>query len=312
MKVIELEYPWNKELTSGKVILALGFFDGVHLGHQKLIKDAKKIANKRNLPLMVMTFPRHPQELLSNDKKFEYLTTLTEKKIEMTKLGVDYLVLINFTKEFSQLSPQKFVDQVLLKLKANTVVAGFDYTYGPNKKVDNVNNLPEFAQHQFDVKVEPKQTYEGMKISSTHIRQAIKKGDFSLANKLLGRPYTMSGEIVHGYRRGHQLGFPTANLAINHDKVLPKEGVYATRVKIDGRWYEAMTNVGHNDTFNNQELTIEANIFDFDEEVYGKQMTIEWYKFMRGEIKFSGLDALVNQMKQDQKNIKAYFAQNKY
>lgn len=309
MKVIELEYPWDKDLTASKVILAVGFFDGVHLGHQKLIKDAKEIAKQKGLPLMVMTFPRHPQEILSNGKKFEYLTTLSEKETKMAKLGVDYLVLIKFTKEFSQLSPQTFVDQVLLKLKADTVVAGFDYTYGPNKEVDNINHLPEFAQHQFDVKVEPKQTYEGMKISSTHIRQAIKTGDFPLVTKLLGHPYTMSGEIVHGYRRGHQLGFPTANLEIDHNKVLPKEGVYATRVKIDGRWYEAMTNVGHNDTFNNQELTIEANIFDFDKDVYGKQMTIEWHKFMRGEVKFPSLDALIDQMKQDQKNIQEYFAQ---
>ena len=307
VEVITLSYPWDKELTDKKVILALGFFDGVHRGHQQLIKDAKKIAQKKNLPLMVMTFNHHPQELFYKNKKFNYLTTVQEKKAEMEKLGVDYLILIDFTKEFSQLTPQEYVDNVLLKLKADTVVAGFDYTYGPDKVVDNIKNLPKFAQGKFDVKIEPKQTFDDEKISSTKIRQAIKEGNFPLVTKLLGHPYTMTGEIVHGYRRGHQLGFPTANLEINQDKTLPKEGVYATKVKIDDKWYEAMTNVGHNDTFNNKELTIESNLFDFDEEAYGKQMTIEWYKFMRGEVKFDSLDGLIAQMKQDEVDIKNYF-----
>ncbi|MBP2057712.1 riboflavin kinase/FMN adenylyltransferase [Lactobacillus colini] len=309
MKTITLNYPWDKELTDKSVVLAVGFFDGVHRGHQKLINDAKAIALEKNIPLMVMTFNHHPQELFSKNK-ISYITTNEEKALEMEKLGVDYLVIINFTREFSQLSPQEYVDNVLLKLKVDTVVAGFDYTYGPDKSVDNVQNLPKFAKGKFKVKVEPKQTFYGEKIGSTSIRQAIKNGNFPLVKKLLGYPYKISGEIVHGYRRGHQLGFPTANLKINPIKALPKEGVYATRVKIDNKWYEAMTNVGYNDTFDNKELTIEANLFDFSEEAYGKQMTIEWYKFMRGEIKFDSLDGLIDQMKRDEQDIKDYFQDN--
>lgn len=307
MEVITLNYPWDKELTNKKVILALGFFDGVHRGHQQLITDAKKIAQKKNLPLMVMTFNHHPQELFFKNKKFNYLTTIEEKIAKMEKLGVDYLVLIDFTPKFSQLRPQEYVDNVLLRLKPDTVVAGFDYTYGPDKTVENIKNLPKFAGSKFDVKIEPKQTINNEKISSTKIRQAIKDGDFPLVTELLGYPYAMTGKIVHGYHRGHKLGFPTANLEINYNKTLPKEGVYATKVKIDDKWYEAMTNVGYNDTFNNKELTIESNLFDFDREIYGKQMTIEWYKFMRGEVKFDSLTSLIDQMKQDEMDIKKYF-----
>ena len=307
MKIITLDYPITAPITNEKVVLTLGFFDGVHIGHQKLIKDAKLIAEKKNLPLMVMTFDKHPKEIYKNDHKFVYLETEREKEHKMEKLGVDYLVIIKFTKEFSQLSPQDFVDQVVMKLKADTVVGGFDYTYGP-KEIANVKNLPKFAKNRFEIVVEPKQSIDKIKVGSTFIRKVIQRGNVELAAALLGQPYETSGIIVHGFRRGHKIGFPTANLEIEGSKVLPAEGVYATRAKINGKWHDAMTSVGYNETFKtNHGLTIETNIFDFDEEAYGKQLTLAWYKFMRKNEKFSGIEDLSRQLDQDKQNIKQYF-----
>lgn len=307
MKTFFLTYPWNKKITNQGVVLALGFFDGLHLGHQQLIKDAKKIALKKKLPLMVMTFEQHPQVILNPKKSFRYLSTNNEKEKLLEELGVDYLVFLEFTPEFSKLTPEEFIKNVILKLKAQVIVAGFDYTYGSEKTVANMENLPKFAAGRFEVKMEPKQSYANEKISSSRIKKAILEGDFDLANKLLGHPYELSGEIVHGFRRGHELGFPTANLELKDQKLIPKSGVYATRTLIDNKWYDSMTSVGYNDTFENKELTVETHLFGFDEEAYGKQMTIAWYKYMRGNIKFAGIPELKAQLKKDQENIQNYF-----
>lgn len=309
MKTFSLTYPWNKNITNQEVVLALGFFDGLHLGHQKLIRDAKKIALEKKLPLMVMTFKQHPQVTLSPNKKIKYLSTNSEKEKLLNKLGVDYLIFIEFTPQFSKLTPEEFIEKVILNLNAKVVVAGFDYTYGSDKAVANMENLPKFAAGRFEVKMEPKQSYANEKISSSRIKKAILEGNFDLANKLLGHPYELSGKIVHGFRRGHELGFPTANLGLKVQKTIPKPGVYATRTLIDNKWYNSMTSVGYNDTFENKELTIETHLFGFDEEAYGKQMTIAWYKYMRGNIKFAGIPELIAQLKTDQENIQNYFHQ---
>lgn len=156
--------------------------------------------------------------------------------------------------------------------------------------------------------MEPKQAIDKIKVGSTFIRKVIQRGNVELAAALLGQPYETSGIIVHGFRRGHKIGFPTANLEIEGSKVLPAEGVYATRAKINGKWHDAMTSVGYNETFKtNHGLTIETNIFDFDEEAYGKQLTLAWYKFMRKNEKFSGIEDLSRQLDQDKRNIKQYF-----
>lgn len=308
MKVINLSYPFKKELTAGKVVLALGFFDGVHIGHQKLIKEARIIADEKDLPLMVLTFDRHPKEVYAGVKDFEYLNTPEEKAYEMSKIGVDYLVILKFTPEFSQLAPQAFVDEIILGLKADTVVAGFDYSYGP-KDVANMDNLPAFAKGRFDIKVVPKQIFAGEKIGSTEIRRAVKSGNLRLATELLGHPYLTNGKVVHGFRNGHKLGFPTANLELAWPKVLPKIGVYATMTQVGDSWYQSMTSVGYNVTFNDEKkIYIESNIFDFDQDIYGQQITIAWYKYLRGEEKFADMAALSEQLKLDQVASQNYFS----
>lgn len=308
MHIVNLTYPVEEEITASKVVLALGFFDGVHKGHQHLISVAKRIADQKDLPLMVMTFDRHPSEVYANNDKFIYIDNLAEKEEKMAKLGVDYLCVLKFTKNFSQIPAQAFVDHVLVRLKADTVVAGFDYTYGP-KDVANMVNLPKFAKGRFDIVKVPKQTFEGKKIGSTEIRQAITNGNMELVYDLLGNHYVMSGTVAHGKRNGHKLGFPTANLAWHDHKAIPKIGVYATQTWVDGKWYNSMTSVGYNVTIDQErKIYIESNIFDFNENIYDQPIKIKWYKYTRGEIKFDSLAALKTQLEHDQKEIKAYFA----
>lgn len=309
MHIIHLTYPIKDKITASKVILALGFFDGVHRGHQHLIKVAKKIARQKELPLMVMTFDRHPSEVYAGNKGFIYIDNLQEKAAKMTQLGVDYLCVLKFTKELSKVAPQAFVDHVLLPLQADTVVAGFDYTYGP-KDVANMTNLPKFAKGRFAIVKVAKQTFAGKKIGSTEIRQAIAAGKMELAYNLLGHHYVMSGTVGHGLRNGHKIGFPTANLVWQEKKAIPKVGVYATKTWVNGKWYDSMTSVGYNVTVDEErKLYIESNIFDFDQDIYDQPIKIKWYKYTRDEIKFSGLPALKKQLEKDQRQIKAYFAQ---
>ncbi|MCO6530532.1 riboflavin biosynthesis protein RibF [Lactobacillus panisapium] len=308
MHIIHLTYPIGEKLFPTNIILALGFFDGVHLGHQQLIKIAKKKADDKHLPLVVMTFDRHPKEVYQNSQ-VTYIDNLGEKAYKMQKLGVDYLLVMHFNEQFCQLTAQEFVDNIVVKLGADTVVAGFDYTYGP-KDIANMKNFPKFARGRFEIIDVPKQSYDGQKIGSTEIKKAITAGQMDLAQKLLGAPYVMSGTVGHGLRNGHKLGFPTANLVWDTNKVVPKVGVYATRTKIKGQWYDSMTSVGYNVTINdNKKIFIESNLFGFNEEAYDEDMVIKWYKYTRGEIKFANLNELKMQMKQDEAEIKAYFAQ---
>ena len=307
MEIIHLTYPFKENIIPQNIILALGFFDGVHRGHQELIKIAKEKAKQRHLPLVVMTFDRHPKEVYQN-KKVTYIDTLPEKAYKMQKLKVDYLLVMHFNEAFSKLTAQEFVDNIIVKLHADTVVAGFDYTYGP-KDTANMKNFPKFAQGRFNIINVPKQSYDGQKIGSTEIKKAITSGNMELAAKLLGFPYVMSGYVGHGLRNGHKLGFPTANLVWSEDKAVPKIGVYATKTKICGKWYDSMTSVGYNVTINQgKKLYIESNLFGFDQEAYDEEMVIKWYKYTRGEIKFANLKELTQQMSQDETEIKNYFA----
>lgn len=309
MQVIHLPYPVKSNIIPSKIILVLGFFDGVHLGHQYLITVAKDIAQEKKLPLAVMTFDRHPREVYANKSNFKYIDTIDEKAEKMANLGVDYLLIAPFTEGFSKISGQEFVDNVIVKLNADTVVAGFDYTYGP-KKIANMDNLPKFAKNRFQIVKVAKQTFSGQKIGSTAIRKAIKNGEMEEAYDLLGHHYQMSGTIGHGERNGHKIGFPTANLVWDQKKVVPKIGVYATKTKIDGKWYDSMTSVGYNlTTGQERRIYIESHLFNFDKEAYGKKMTIKWYLYTRGEVKFAGLDELKEQLKRDENQIKAYFAE---
>ncbi|MBD8087111.1 riboflavin biosynthesis protein RibF [Limosilactobacillus sp. c11Ua_112_M] len=303
MEVVRIHHPLQKELVpTGPVVLAMGFFDGVHRGHQQVINTAKKIAEQEDLPLAVLTYDHAPGIVYQQyPGGFKYLST-TPRKLDLLKqLGVDLVYLVSFTSSFASLSPQEFVDQYLIGFHAKTVVAGFDHTYG-KAAVATMARLPEYANSRFNVITVPKFTGNGNhKIGSRVIRKAIDQGNVELANQMLGYYYTTTGIVVHGLARGRTLGFPTINVETPESERLPGIGVYTVQVQIGQEWYGGMASVGHNITFGDQnKLTVEIYLFDFDQLVYGEEVRVRWFYYQRGEMKFNGADELVDQMKQDE------------
>ncbi|WP_462258868.1 bifunctional riboflavin kinase/FAD synthetase [Vagococcus teuberi] len=310
MQIINIHHPYDPEkLPQDDVVLALGFFDGVHRGHQEVINTAKKIANEKGLKLAVMTFNHHPAVVFQkiDHKKMKYITTIEQKEERMTRLGVDYLYVIEFTSSFAGLSPQEFVDEYMVGLHAKVVVAGFDYTYG-KKDIANMSILPTYAKDRFEIVEVQKLSDREEKVSSTAIRECMKIGDMRAANQLLGYAYETTGVVVHGDKRGRLLGFPTANIKAPSYSLLPKVGVYVVKIKVADKWYMGMAQIGYNITFEtNRPMTIEVNILDFSDDIYGEQVSVEWLHFLRGEKKFDNVDGLIAQLKQDEQDTREYF-----
>jgi riboflavin kinase / FMN adenylyltransferase len=310
LEVIKLEFPLNIEKTQiPPLSMALGYFDGVHLGHQKVILEAKKQANQKGLLSAVMTFDPHPSVVLGkNEKHVQYITPLAEKINLIEELGIDYLFIVNFTAEFANLLPQEFIDQYVIDLNVKHVVAGFDFSYGRMGK-GSMEILPFHSRDKFTFTIVDKFTSGDEKVSSTRIRQYIKNGRTTELPELLGRFYTTAGIVVHGDKRGRTIGFPTANVDTMDEFILPPLGVYAVKIKIGQDWYEGVCNVGYKPTFNKDALkvSVEAHIFNFKKDIYGKKVTIEWHQYLRKEQKFSGIDELVAQIEKDKQNAIEYF-----
>lgn len=315
MEIIKLRHPYQaNEIPEDEVVLALGFFDGVHRGHQEVIGRAKNIADKNNLKLAVMTFNQHPSIVFKklDPDQHKYLSTVSRKEELMDKIGVDYLYEVDFTSAFASLSPQDFVEQYIINLHAKTVVAGFDYTFG-KKEVASMEHLPMYANNRFDIVVVEKQTLKEKKISSTRIRLALEIGDMAVANKLLGYTYATPGRVVHGDARGRLLGFPTANIEVENFVKLPRIGVYAVEILVGGQVYKGMASIGHNVTFEpNRPLTVEVYILDFSDDIYGEEVTVFWHDYLRGEEKFDSIDALIAQLKQDELATVHFFEKKDY
>jgi riboflavin kinase / FMN adenylyltransferase len=310
LEVIKLEFPLNIEKTQiPPLSMALGYFDGVHLGHQKVILEAKKQANQKGLLSAVMTFDPHPSVVLGkNEKHVQYITPLAEKINLIEELGIDYLFIVNFTAEFANLLPQEFIDQYVIDLNVKHVVAGFDFSYGRMGK-GSMEILPFHSREKFTFTIVDKFTCGDEKVSSTRIRQYIKNGRTAELPELLGRFYTTAGIVVHGDKRGRTIGFPTANVDTMDEFILPPLGVYAVKIKIGADWYEGVCNVGYKPTFNKDALkvSVEVHIFNFKKDIYGKKVTIEWHQYLRKEQKFSGIDELVAQIEKDKQNAIEYF-----
>ncbi|MCZ2492507.1 riboflavin biosynthesis protein RibF [Dellaglioa carnosa] len=310
MKVIYLTEPYDpKEIDDEAISLAMGFFDGVHLGHQKVILKAKQKANEKKIKLAVMTFDKYPSVQFQKkpERSIKYLTSMEKKISLMEGLGVDIFYILTLNNDLASLTPQDFVTKYMIDLHAQVVVAGFDYTYG-KKDIANMDTLSKYAHQQFEVVTVPELISEDQKISSTRIRAAIDKGQINDVNRLLGYEYQTIGEVVHGEARGRELGFPTLNLEFNEHIRIPGPGIYVTRVQVSGVWYRGMASIGYNVTFGqDRELTVEINLFDFNEMIYGQQVTVEWLSYLRSEIKFDGIDGLISQLNQDKKMTNAYF-----
>lgn len=287
-----------KDITNAKdSVLVLGYFDGLHRGHKALFDKAKEIAKRDNLALTVLTFNESPRLALSRFTS-DLLLSLTspEKRYEkFAEYGVDYLYLIDFTSTFSKLSAKNFLENYIKQLRAKTIVVGFDYKFGHDRK-DAIDLAQQFNG---DVVVVPEVQDNGEKISSTRIRQLIFEGNIKEVNRLLGYNFSTRGIVVHGDARGRTIGFPTANLAPIDNVFLPGDGVYVSDVIVNGKSYRAMTSVGKNVTFGGTELRLEANIFDFKDEIYSETVEIIWLDKIRDMVKFAGTDELIEQLKSD-------------
>lgn len=311
VEVKMLEYPLQLNKNElPPLVLALGYFDGVHLGHQKVIREAKKAADERGLKAAVMTFNPHPSVVLrKSDQHIHFITPLNEKIRIIEELGVDYLFIVHFTEEFANLLPQEFVDQYIIELNVKHVVAGFDYSYGRMGK-GTMETLLFHSRNQFTYTVVPKFESGDEKISSTRIRKYLKEGKTEQLSSLLGRYYTTSGIVVHGDKRGRTIGFPTANVELKDEYIIPPLGVYAVRLKVEGKWHNGVCNIGFKPTFNkiaSPKPSIEVHLFDFHEDIYGKEAEIEWHVYLRGEQKFSGVTELVGQIEKDKQAAIDYF-----
>jgi riboflavin kinase / FMN adenylyltransferase len=316
VKLFKLNHPHEyRREDFPAMAMALGYFDGVHLGHQQVIKEAKKEAEAKGLKSAVMTFDPHPSVVLGKSvQHMEYITPLDDKARIIESLGVDYLFVVNFSIEFSSLLPQEFVDQYIIGLNVHHVVAGFDYSYGKMGK-GNMETIQFHSRGKFDFTVVSKlSTQEEEKVSSTLIRTYLRDGKVEEMPALLGRFYTTKGTVINGERRGRTIGFPTANVQMEDQYILPPTGVYAVKIKVEGAWHEGVCNVGYKPTFHKEKKdkpSVEVHIFNFNEEIYGEPAAIEWHLRLRSERKFEGIQQLVAQIENDKQEAVLHFEKNK-
>lgn len=283
-------------------VLTIGTFDGLHLGHQALIAQLKTAAQKRQAQTAVITFHPRPKTVLAPHRPVnDYLTTSEERLALFSELALDVLILIPFTMEFAQTPAYDFMKMLTEHINLVEFWCGHDFALGKNRE-GNFEKLAELGQKlDYTVHAFTPVVADGQIISSTRIRQLLLAGDVRQAARLLGRYPSISGEIVQGARRGRTLGFPTANLAIPPERLLPANGVYATFAGRlgDERRYPSVTNIGVRPSFEGEERTVESYIFDFDENIYGQLLTLELVEHLRPEKKFNGIDQLIAQMKRD-------------
>ena len=312
MKIVKLKEPYDKiAIVDSPIVLALGFFDGVHRGHQEVIKRAIEKGKSLGVKVAVMTFDRHPKIIFQNidGEKFKYLTMLDEKLEHFKNLGVDIAYVVKFDENLAYLSPQDFIDKYVVGLHAICVVAGQDYTYGKHD-IANMDTISDFAKGRFEIITVDHLQRNNQKISSTQIRKDLDSGNVEAANLLLGYQYENHGTVEHGFKRGRKIGFPTLNVSIPKNERILGEGVYAVKVKIDkdNSWYEGMASIGHNETFGDDlEKTVEINLFNFDKSVYGEKVIVKWYKFLREMVKFDSVEELIDQLNKDKRDTEVFF-----
>lgn len=298
MEVIENIFNIDKKLSP--TVIALGYFDGIHLGHQKLITTVKEIALKKNFKSAIFTFMTHPLSILSTENTPKLLSSNRTKIEIIESIGIDYMIFPKFSEDIMNIPPETFIKDILVKvLNVKHVVVGFNYKFG-YKGTGNSDTLVELGKkHGFEVTIiEPVTICEKI-ISSTLIRELIQNGMIKEVNKYLGRAYSVKGKVVPGKGLGKKLSIPTANLKVNEALVLPKSGVYHTSVLYNNSWYNAVTSIGLNPTFKNHPMTIETYILDFNKNIYDKEIEVFFLDRIRSEIKFKSLDELVAQIKKD-------------
>ncbi|MBV4418089.1 bifunctional riboflavin kinase/FAD synthetase [Clostridium tyrobutyricum] len=283
-----------------KTYIALGSFDGLHLGHMQLVKKAIELSKVNNAKSMVFTFKSHPRNII-NKKSATKILMNNESKLEVLKeSGLDIINMASFDYDFMKISPKEFIIKLIQNYNAKGLVIGFNYRFG-YKNMGNIELLKELSEkYKFSLDIIEPVKFNGNIISSTIIRNLIAdKGDVKQAANMLSRPYMLQGKIISGKHLGKKLGFPTANMEFDTKFILPKEGVYFTAVKFENKFYKGITNVGYNPTTNDNKLSVETNILDFNKDIYGSELRIYFIDRIRDEFKFQNLDQLISQLESD-------------
>lgn len=288
-----------------QTIVTSGSFDGVHRGHQTILRRLTELKKQHpDCQTAVITFEPHPRKVLKPDTRVWLLSTLREKKQLLQQQGIDLLLVIPFTKAFSRTTSQEFIQDILIeRLRTRHLVIGYDHRFGHNRE----GSFDYLQAHQdaypFAIEEIPRQEIDEMGISSTKIRQALREGNPKEANRYLGYTYSLTGTVVKGEQIGRTIGFPTANLQPDHpDKLVPADGIYAVRVQHQQKMYQGMLSIGVRPTIGaNLERTIEVNLFDFDQEVYGEELTLYFVAYLRGEESYDGLETLKAQLQEDKR-----------
>jgi len=283
-------------------VVTSGTFDGVHVGHQKILARLREVAAANNGETVVITYWPHPRLVLHpEDTTLQLLNTFEEKAELLKEHGIDHLIRIPFTREFSQLTSEEFISNILVRtIGTRKLVIGYDHHFGKNREGSFEQLKQNAPRYGFDVEEISRQDVDNVGVSSTKIRQALEVGDIDTATHFLGKPYTLSGRVIIGDKIGRTLGYPTANLEIDsRNKLVPADGIYAVTVTHEGKLYKGMLYIGHRPTINGVTRNIEVNLFDFASEIYGDSLTIHFQAYIRGDMKFNGLDELRQQMDHD-------------
>lgn len=292
----------NEFKKKDNAVVTIGTFDGVHIGHRKIISRLLETAQQYGGESVILTFFPHPRMILTpEDSNLKMITTMDEKASLLEKLGVDHLIITPFTRDFSNLSPDEYIKQILIdQIGTRQIVIGYDHRFGKNR-AGGLQNLQQNASvYGFHIEEIPEQDIRDVAVSSTKIRQALLKGDIETANDFLGYPFHITGTVIKGDQIGRKLGYPTANLFIPETyKILPVDGVYAFRIEIDSKLYNGMGYIGRRPTINGMTRNVEANIFDFSHDLYGKTIRLHFAGFIRGDEKFNSLEEMRHQIEKD-------------
>jgi riboflavin kinase/FMN adenylyltransferase len=296
-----------------QTFVTIGAFDGVHFGHQQIIDKLVSEAKKAGKKSVVLTFFPHPRMVLQKDASIELINTIDERAALLEKTGLDYLIIHPFSKEFSRTTALEFVRDILVnQLNISKLIIGYDHHFGKNRE-GNITQLTEYS-HLYDFKVEeiPAQDIDSVSVSSTKIRRALHAGNLKTANNYLGYNFMLNGTVVNGKKLGGTIGFPTANIDVKETyKLIPKTGVYVVKSSIDKKTVFGMMNIGNRPTVHGNHQTIEVHFFDFNQDLYGENLTIDLLYFLRDEHKFDSIELLVHQLKKDEQTARDYIENNK-
>lgn len=295
-------------------VVTIGTFDGLHIGHQKIISRLVELAKQSGGESVLMTFFPHPRMIINpEDQSLKMINTIDEKAKMLQDLGLDHLIITPFTRDFSNMDAQAYIKNILIdRIGTKKIIIGYDHRFGKDRQGNIHTLMASAAQYHYSVEEIPEQDIDDVSVSSTKIRKALLSGDIALANNYLGYPFSIKGPVIKGDKIGRTIGFPTANIFVAETyKLIPCDGIFAVSVEMEENnkinTYKGMAYIGQRPTINGMTRNIEVNIFDFDREIYGQDIKMNFLAFLRHDVKFSGLESMTAQLHQDKKDALAFF-----